>query len=585
MKKPIDAERPMRFAMYLRYSSEMQNEISLEEQEAVCRRWIAARGGRIAGVFRDGAETGWTLNRPGLVEMNREAARGRFDALIMWKFDRLARDPNHAVVIKAYLRHERGLKLFAVEGGSLDDDGTIASWLNEQIYAVFSALYSMNLSVDTKRSKYHRVTQGKFNGSIAPFGYYLVTEKEATEDCPAGLYIDLRAAALVRRIFRLYATGDHSDHTIAQWLNKRPYVMKLRAGQKPFSKEAVRDILQNRHYTGRVCYAETQYRGTLGEGKRSNRKRKQWFDGRHAPIVSDELFEACEEVRRKNTKVRRHPGVVHPYLLQDKVFCARCMARKPLDVEDATYGKMRAGWLKRLDAGSYRCQARDRGYHRCDQSYVLSEGIDQQVVNVLRNLTIPDGVAERIDAAVAKNADHEASLAQIDELNERMERIDLSWESGFLTPDEYITKRRAIQAEIEALRPLAYDDLEEAVDLIRHFGAYWNACGNVDDPDAARQQLLGRLIDRVFVYDDVVVGIALYADFSIALDAGTVYISHVNGSIQEAVEAVTGGHVVARTQSGSDGGRSLTGYALIPPKTEYQQVVKALLNANPVSTA
>jgi hypothetical protein len=28
---------------------------------------------------------------------------------------------------------------------------------------------------------------------------------------------------------------------------------------------------------------------------------------------------------------------------------------------------------------------------------------------------------------------------------------------------------------------------------------------------------------------------------------------------------------------GSDGGRTLTGYALIPPKTEYQQVVKALL--------
>lgn len=30
-------------------------------------------------------------------------------------------------------------------------------------------------------------------------------------------------------------------------------------------------------------------------------------------------------------------------------------------------------------------------------------------------------------------------------------------------------------------------------------------------------------------------------------------------------------------RSGSDGGRTLAGYALIPPKTEYQQVVRSLL--------
>lgn len=550
---PTNDEQPIRFAMYLRYSSEMQNEISLDEQEAACRRWIASRGGRIAGIFKDGAETGWTLNRPGLVEMNRQAAKGTFDALIVWKFDRLARDPTHAMVIKGYLRHQRGLKLFAIEGGSADDDGTIASWLNEQIYAVFAALYSMNLSVDTKRSKYHRVMEGKFNGSIAPFGYTLVTEKASTSEQPAGLYINPRAAALVRRIFRMYATGEHSDHSIAVWLNKRPYIAKVRAGQKPFSKEVIRDLLQNRHYTGRVCYAETRYRGTLGEGKRSSRKRREWFDGQHLPIISDELFEACQAVRASNTKVRRHPAVVHTYLLQDKVFCARCMGRKPLDVEDNNYGKMRAGWRKYQNVGSYRCQARDRGYHPCEQSYVLADTLDQQVVRLLNSLTIPDGIEERIALAVAKNTEHETALSQIESLNERMNRLDISWENGFLHPDEYIGKRRMIQAEIEALRPLEYDNLAEAVDLVQNFSIYWKACQDVDNPDIARQQLLDRLVDRVFIYDDVVVGLALYADFSIVLSAETILINHVNGTIQEVVESVTGSQLTARTQSGSDG--------------------------------
>jgi hypothetical protein len=35
----------MRFAIYARYSSDMQNEISLEDQEIVCREAIGQRGG------------------------------------------------------------------------------------------------------------------------------------------------------------------------------------------------------------------------------------------------------------------------------------------------------------------------------------------------------------------------------------------------------------------------------------------------------------------------------------------------------------------------------------------------------------
>ena len=38
-------EKRTRFAIYARYSSEMQNELSLEAQEARCRDAIAERGG------------------------------------------------------------------------------------------------------------------------------------------------------------------------------------------------------------------------------------------------------------------------------------------------------------------------------------------------------------------------------------------------------------------------------------------------------------------------------------------------------------------------------------------------------------
>ena len=110
------SEKRIRYAIYARYSSEMQNDISLEAQEMRCRQAIAERGGAVVAVFTDSARSGWSLDRDGFKEMQAASQRGRFDAVMFWKFDRLARNHDHAVMIKMLLRHEYGLKLYCVEG-------------------------------------------------------------------------------------------------------------------------------------------------------------------------------------------------------------------------------------------------------------------------------------------------------------------------------------------------------------------------------------------------------------------------------------------------------------------------------------
>ena len=107
MTKPNPTpQKRTRFAIYARYSSDMQNEISLEDQEAVCREAIGARGGVVVAVFKDGAERGWSLDREDFQKMQKSAEKGKFDSLMVWKFDRLARDFEQSVIVKAFLRHE-----------------------------------------------------------------------------------------------------------------------------------------------------------------------------------------------------------------------------------------------------------------------------------------------------------------------------------------------------------------------------------------------------------------------------------------------------------------------------------------------
>ena len=91
--RQLKAQQPeaLKYAIYCRYSDEVQNDLSLESQEMMCREEIARRGGIVIAVYKDAARFGWSLDREDFNRLRADAERGCFDATMMWKFDRLAR--------------------------------------------------------------------------------------------------------------------------------------------------------------------------------------------------------------------------------------------------------------------------------------------------------------------------------------------------------------------------------------------------------------------------------------------------------------------------------------------------------------
>lgn len=542
--------KPERFAMYLRYSSEMQSDLSLEAQEHRCREEIAKRNGRVVAVHSDAAISGWSADRPGLQEMIKNASKNKYDAIMLWKFDRLARDNQQVMIIKSMLR-SYGVNLYCVEGASEDDAEGMNSWLMEQTFALFAAMFSKSLSIETKRGKKQRAVNGEFNGSCAPFGYDLVTKKNATLQQPAGLYINVREAVLVRRAFRMYASGKHSTTTIADWLNERSYVQKVRKNKLPFGKGTVRDLLQNKVYTGRVCHADTQYTKTLGEGKRSTRKRKVWYEGKHQPIICDELYNLAQEQRKHLTKTRHSPTATRTYALHDRVICSHCLVNKPSGLIDRNYGKMRARWYGKRDYGMYVCIARDRGYHQCKQQHIRVDSVDKQVAEALINLEIPIGVKERVENAVRNRVENEEVLNQIEAIRQKIERIDFKFEEGFMSKEEYVEKRNQLQIEVQTIQPIDYDNLIEAEDLLTNFKQYWSECRKQPDPDKARQQLLTKIVQQVYVYNQKVIGISLYGDFGVIIGGEINTPSNIGNLIRTEIKKGASNNT-ACTQNGSD---------------------------------
>ena len=75
-------------AQYLRVSTDAQ---TTDNQRLELYRYCERQGWKNVHTYEDNGISGSTADRPALKEMLGDASRGRFDVLVVWKVDRLAR--------------------------------------------------------------------------------------------------------------------------------------------------------------------------------------------------------------------------------------------------------------------------------------------------------------------------------------------------------------------------------------------------------------------------------------------------------------------------------------------------------------
>jgi hypothetical protein len=172
---------------------------------------------------------------------------------------------------------------------------------------------------------------------------------------------------------------------------------------------------------------------------------------------------------------------------------------------------------------------------------------------------VPEDVDDRIERAVQRRQENEANLRRIEELNETIRRLDVKWDHGFIEEDRYLEERQQLQRELAAMRPVEYDDLNEALDLLRHFRTYWDACGEMANATEARQELVSGLVDRVYVEGTDIVAIVLHEDYALLLGENETAHANLAGAVQKRLKE----RIVTASlsnQSGDDGLRPRIGY-------------------------
>jgi site-specific DNA recombinase len=247
--------------------------------------------------------------------------------------------------------------------------------------------------------------------------------------------------------FETYATGQQSDTTTADILNRAGHKPSGRAKSGLWTRERVRYLLTNPFYAGKVRYGDTLY------------------PGQHEALISQELFDEVQAIRtRRNLSRGGRRRSDRVYLLAGVAVCSECGLR--LVSQTST----KAG---RKDIPQYLCPSRRRAI-QCNARKHLTRGdvIDQQVGELIKRLQLPEE-RERLEELAEHKEEKQDIEGERRKLRGKLRRLREVYVDGDLSRGEYDRRRAELQAEIDALREPEAPQVEEAGATLESLSDAW----------------------------------------------------------------------------------------------------------------
>jgi site-specific DNA recombinase len=312
-----------RAVLYARVSGDDHDEASkLDAQIGMCREYAGKQGYTILHEFReDKYSSGADLDLPHLNEVLELARAGGFDVLVCRELDRLARDLAKQLFIEDELKRS-GVRIeYALERYDDSPEGG----LMKHVRASVAEYERMKIRQRTKRGKRNSVKAGNVTcNGLPPYGY-----RETTVDGKRTLIVHEEEAVVVRTIFQLYLRGNGKGKQfgvggIAQHLTERNIPSPSDRGNTIGNKVVSGYGHWWHQGVGRILQAPV-YRGEWQYGKRTDNPITILVPR----IISNEEWEAAQVIRKKNRRVRKHPGD-YDFLLSGAAHCSECGKRMQL---------------------------------------------------------------------------------------------------------------------------------------------------------------------------------------------------------------------------------------------------------------
>ena len=472
---------------------------SLDAQEHAIVEFCRVRGWTLVEIYVDPGLSGALVDRPSLQRLLQDAAKGKFDVLVVHAIDRFYRD------LQGLLSAFRQLQDLGVSFISITENLDFTTPWGKLALAVLGTLaeiYLDKLRIETSKGKKARARKGLSNG-MPPLGYCrgncaACTDPNGEGYCPSFGQPSLSPAgpadpwvahpieqAAVQLAFSCYATGEYSDGQIARLLNEYrngsgiEFQTKGRRGRcEPgrFNKDSIRDLLQNVHYTGQVAY----YGPTNGD--RRKRDPVAIYPGQHPALVDQVLFDRCQEVR---ALMSCHPRkaqdyISNLYLLSGLLYCGQC--GRPMRAQGGGGVRYYQDKTRILHTGD------------CDQMMVRAEEVEEQVARYLMSFHLPPNWREEILAEHCSPEKRAAMAQKEQELRIRLERLVDLYLVGDVDRARYEQEKRACYDQMADLHPNGYSVILNAGETLERFETLWSTESELNKKKLLRSAVAAVLI-------------------------------------------------------------------------------------------
>lgn len=266
--------------------------------------------------------------------------------------------------------------------------------------------YSDAISDSVKRANENKRKNGEWAG-MAPIGYL-------NQDLPDGrktIVPDPERAHLIKRMFELYATGQHSVKTIKQEMDKAGLITR---NGKQIPNSLVHKNLKNPFYYGVMVVKGKEY------------------PHKYEPLIPEWLFDKCQVIMSGYNKKSFRPKAI-PFIFRGLIRCEKCGCLITPEIKKGKYIYYSCSNYKGL----------------CERAWIPEKELLKPVYDALKAIQLPQDTINELTKelkAIGQNESryHRESMTTLrteyDRLGNRISKMYDDKLDGSITQDEYDKK-------------------------------------------------------------------------------------------------------------------------------------------------
>lgn len=278
---PLDAS--LKYCLYARKSTESdERQVQSIDSQVKEMLQIAERENlEIVDIRRESKSAKDSGNRPIFKELLKDIAEEKFNAILTWAPDRLSRNAGDLGSLVDLMDEKKlmGIRTFGQTFSNSPNEKFLLMILCSQ-----AKLENDNRGINVKRGLRARCERGLWP-TCPPTGYF----KEKRVDHKGQCLVDPERGHVIRQMFEKVAYEKWSGRKLYNWL-RFDLNFRTALGKKHLSLGNIYRLLENTFYYGPFEYP---------------RSSGNWYQGKHEPIITKEVFDLVQDQIKNAQLVRR----------------------------------------------------------------------------------------------------------------------------------------------------------------------------------------------------------------------------------------------------------------------------------------